>query len=116
MTKYIHTVVEDLLNKSTNTQNSNDGSIAWLNLEEAHILSQPFAVLHIKIHWNMLRLAIKEKNLKEVLGQVIRLILAGPGSLLKKYPVGNTGRSNVSMFKPMSIPNSTLEKMRSDEP
>ena len=38
-----------------------------------------------------------------MVGQVGRLIVAGPGSALGRYPVGNTGRANVSAFEPMPI-------------
>ncbi|HEV3401169.1 MAG TPA: DUF3703 domain-containing protein [Acidimicrobiales bacterium] len=37
-------------------------------------------------------------------GQVLRLVLAGPGSLTGRYPLGNTGGANVSAFAPMPIP------------
>lgn len=87
-------------------------SLAWRLLEEAHILSQPYPGQHTYVHWEMLMLACKERSLKEIMGQIIRLIVAAPGSLLGKYPVGNTGRTNISMFRPMEIPRRIEEKMR----
>ena len=35
---------------------------------------------------------------------VPRLVVAGPGSLTGRYPMGNTGGANVSAFEPMPIP------------
>ena len=75
----------------------------WELLAEAHVLSQPFAWLHIRTHVEMLRLALRTRDVREIRGQAIRLVLAGPGSLTGRYPTGNSGRSNVSMFEPMPV-------------
>jgi hypothetical protein len=77
---------------------------AWVLLEEAHILSQPWAVAHVRVHWRMLTLAVRTGDRDEVAGQVIRLIVAGPGSLVGRYPVGNTGRSRVGLTDAMPLP------------
>ena len=37
-------------------------------------------------------------------GQLLRLILAVPGSVSGRYPVGNTGGADVSAFSPMAVP------------
>lgn len=71
--------------------------------ERAHILSQPFYGRHVKSHWWMFRIGIKRIDLREIFGQIIRMI-GSAGSLIGKYPVGNTGGANVSPFKPMPIP------------
>ena len=52
----------------------------------------------------MLLLGLRNKNYGEVFGKFVRLGLSVPGSILRRYPVGNTGRSNVNMFQPMAIP------------
>lgn len=77
---------------------------AWRALEEAHILSQPWAWQHVKVHGAMLQLAWRSRNRREVTGQVVRLVVAGPGSLLGRYPVGNTGRSTVPINQAMPVP------------
>jgi hypothetical protein len=48
--------------------------------------------------------ALRRRDVHEVLGQVFRLLVAAPGSLTGRYPVGNTGGANVSAFEPMPIP------------
>lgn len=73
---------------------------AWRALERAHILSQSFAGLHIKVHFRMLKRAVRDRRWREVLGQVPRLVFAGPGSLMGRYPRGNRGTTAISMFKP----------------
>jgi hypothetical protein len=76
----------------------------WAHLERAHILSQPMAGPHVRTHAAMLTTAFRRRDWHEVAGQVFRLAVAGPGSLARKYPVGNTGGADVSAFEPMPIP------------
>ena len=87
-------------------------SLAWKFLESAHIFSQPYAGLHMYVHWEMCLLAYEERNYREVFGQFLRLVLAAPASIFKRYPVGNTGRAEVSMFQPMQIPKHIAKKIR----
>jgi hypothetical protein len=51
----------------------------------------------------MLCLALRQRDAAEVAGQAARLLVAGPGSLLGRYPEGNIGRATVSMMLPMPI-------------
>ena len=76
----------------------------WRHLERAHILSQPMAGPHVKTHLRMASYAIRHRDMREVLGQLLRLVLAAPGSWSGRYPVGNTGGANVSAFRPMEVP------------
>ena len=77
---------------------------AWRLLERTHILSQPWVWPHVRSHLDMLRLAVRTRDRQEVLGQIVRVLLAGPGSAVGRYPRGNTGRSNVSATQPMPVP------------
>lgn len=78
--------------------------VNWRHLERAHILSQAYAWPHIYVHWLMLTVAIRQKNIKEIAGQIIRLLVAGPGTLSGRAPLGNTGGANVGILQPMPIP------------
>lgn len=82
---------------------AHDWDRAWSLLEDNHVLSQPFAWPHVVTHTHMLTLAVRSQDLREVLGQAARIALAVPGSLSGRYPKGNTGRSDVSMFAAMPI-------------
>lgn len=77
---------------------------AWHHLERAHILGQRDLWSHIVVHVTMLRFAIQQSDMREVLGQIIRILATIPGYLFGWIPVGNTGGSNVSALKPMAIP------------
>lgn len=85
---------------------------AWTALERAHILSQPFLGPHIANHWSMLCFAVEQRDRREMTGQMVRLALAPLGALTGRIPVGNTGRSDVSAFKPMPIPEDLRDAMR----
>jgi hypothetical protein len=81
-----------------------DTKAQWTHLERAHILSQPMAGLHVRTHVRMFAAALRRRDRHELIGQLFRIIVAAPGSVTGKYPVGNTGGANVSAFAPMTIP------------
>jgi len=81
-----------------------DHTEQWRRLERAHILSQPLVAAHIRTHADMLMFAVRQLDRREAVGQVVRLVVAGPGSALRRYPLGNTGGANVSAVMPMDIP------------
>jgi hypothetical protein len=94
---------------------SGELSGAWSLLERAHVLSQPWMLPHLKVHWRMLRFASAQRDVREILGQVIRLVLVVPGTLLDRLPTGNTGGSNVSPFVPMPVSQEIEEIMKGRE-
>lgn len=75
----------------------------WSLLEDSHVLSQPWAWLHVKVHGSMFVAAIVQRDVREVRGQLSRITVAGPGSLSGRYPTGNTGRARVPATQPMPI-------------
>ncbi|TNE39141.1 DUF3703 domain-containing protein [Altererythrobacter ishigakiensis] len=85
---------------------ANTGKIedAWQHLERAHIVAQGMLVPHLYSHWRMLVLAAKTRDGREILGQLMRVALAPLGNLTGRLPIGNTGRSDVSAFAHMDIP------------
>ena len=76
----------------------------WSHLERAHILSQPMALAHVRTHLAMAACALRRHDRREIAGQLVRLVLAAPGTLSGRYPAGNTGGADVSAFRPMAIP------------
>lgn len=92
-----------------------DAAHRWIALERAHILSQPWAIAHTKVHWRMLALALRQRDRTEAVGQVVRLVVAAPGSLSGRYPTGNTGRARVGLTQPMAMP-SDLEQLLRPNP
>ena len=76
----------------------------WPHLERAHILSQPWAWPHTKVHAVMFRQALGDETFARAMGQLLRLGVAGPGSLVGKYPAGNTGRSTMGLTTIADVP------------
>ena len=85
-------------------RSTGDHAAEWAHLERAHILSQPLPMAHVGTHLAMLAFAIRRHDRHEITGQLIRTIVAGPGSAVRRYPLGNTGGANVSAVAPMPIP------------
>lgn len=75
----------------------------FAHLERAHVIGQIFVMPHARSHWLMLNLEIRRRQPVAALGQVARLVLGILGSAVGRVPVGNTGGSNVSMFRSMPI-------------
>jgi hypothetical protein len=95
---------EDERDRARTARSLHDAAEEWRHLERAHILSQPMAGPHLLTHVAMLGAAWRRRDPREVAGQLVRLLLAGPGSLTGRYPLGNTGGADVSAFRPMPVP------------
>ncbi|RNI24171.1 DUF3703 domain-containing protein [Rufibacter latericius] len=89
---------------------------AWAHLERAHILGQPYPIEHTAVHFKMLQFGMQTRNMKEVLGQIPRLLVGGIKSWAGEIPVGNTGGANVPALKPMPIPNDLQAIIRQASP
>lgn len=76
---------------------------AFAHLERAHILGQRYFLPHMQVHLWMLRIGWARRDGREVIGQIIRLLLTPLGHLTGRLPSGNTGGANVSAFQPMPI-------------
>lgn len=77
--------------------------LAFYHYERAHILGQKYTLPHIKSHIGMLRVGWLRKDLREIVGQCVRMVAA---LIISKIwvPIGNTGGTNVSALRPMPIP------------
>jgi acyl dehydratase len=62
------------------------------------------AAAHVRTHVAMLGYGLRHRDRHEIVGQLVRLVVAAPGTWTGRYPVGNTGGANVSALKPMPIP------------
>ncbi len=80
-----------------------DAEGAFRHLERAHVLGQSSTYQHTRIHWLMLKHGIRQRDAKEIAGQVLRIGGAATKTPLGIYPKGNTGGAGVSPFRPMPI-------------
>ncbi|MFS4491257.1 DUF3703 domain-containing protein [Maribacter sp. 2308TA10-17] len=93
----------------------NDLTRAWHHLERSHVLGQSFPLEHTYSHWLMLKFGFRQRNLKEVLGQLLRLLVGGWKSFIDHVPIGNTGGSNVPPLRRMELPVELEEILRQYE-
>jgi hypothetical protein len=89
---------------------------AFVHLERAHVLGQNRVSLHVLTHWHMLRVALLRRDMKAVLGQLARIVLGAIGSAVGAVPSGNTGGTDVSMFRRMPIDPELLSIMQQRMP
>ena len=82
---------------------SGDLERAFHHLERAHVIGQCFVGAHSKIHWLMFTLEVRRRRLSAAIGQAIRLVLGAIGSAIGVVPIGNTGGSDISMFRRLPI-------------
>ncbi len=87
-----------------------DLTTAFHHLERAHILGQPSVGAHSWTHWMMLRIGWRQKDAREVRGQILRLAAGGFLSAVGVFPLGNTGGANVPAKKSMPLP-ADLERL-----
>jgi hypothetical protein len=76
----------------------------WAWLMAAHVVGQHQAGLHFDTHCRMLDLARETGDVREALGQLVRIALLPFGHLLRSIPSGNIGRSTVRITQRMDPP------------
>jgi hypothetical protein len=64
----------------------------------------------------MLTIALRQRDRREAVGQLIRLIVAAPGSISGSYPEGNTGRATVGLTEAMPVPEDLAVVLNADVP
>ncbi|MFL5303184.1 MAG: DUF3703 domain-containing protein [Anaeromyxobacteraceae bacterium] len=74
-----------------------------MHLHEVAVFDRGFSGAHVRSHWLMLRLALHRREPAAMLGQAARIVLGAVGSLVGSVPTGNTGGTNISMFKRLPI-------------
>ena len=111
-TEEIRARLQQNLIESRQARKSKDFDRCWTLLEDAHVLSQPWARLHVRVHGSMFVAAMAQRDVREVRGQLSRIAVAGPGSLSGRYPTGNTGRARVPATQPMPITGELAEVLQ----
>lgn len=76
---------------------------AFRRLETAHVLGQQQVIPHVLTHYWMLKIGVKRRSVPEVWGQLVRIVLGALGSAVGIVPTGNTGGTNIGMFRRLPI-------------
>lgn len=95
--------VEAELANARQAGSAGDGQQEFAHLERAHVLGQESTYWHVKVHVSMLAWAIRNRSLRETLGQLLRIVGAATKTAFGLVPHGNTGGANVSPFAKMPI-------------
>jgi hypothetical protein len=84
--------------------------MAWTALQRAHILGQAYPWFHVSAHWEMLKLAWRQRDVKEIAGQFVPTVCAAPLTLLfgRKRSL-RAGKANVDDSQRMPIPEDLLQ-------
>lgn len=76
---------------------------AFSHLERAHVLGQASTVEHVRVHWRMFLWGLRQRDLRECAGQLLRIAGAATKTAAGLVPAGNTGGANVSPFKRLPV-------------
>jgi hypothetical protein len=82
---------------------SGDLNAAFAHLERAHVVGQAYVRPHVTAHGLMLQVELRRRRPAAVLGQAIRIVLGALGSAVGIVPTGNTGGTDISMFKRLPV-------------
>ena len=102
--KLLEQKIEEEIAEAERLSAAGDAAGAFRHLERAHVLGQASTFQHTRVHWLMLKHGIRERDKKEVAGQILRIGGAATKTPLGIYPKGNTGGANVNPLKPMPVP------------
>jgi Protein of unknown function (DUF3703) len=100
----IRPFVEVELQTATTLSAQGQAQTAFTHLERAHVLGQASTTHHVRVHWRMFLWGFQQRDVKECLGQIFRIVGAATKTVFGLIPHGNTGGANVSPFKPMAVP------------
>jgi len=103
------------LNMSEQARAIGDQRLEWHHLERAHILGQRWPREHNAVHWRMLKFGIRIKDMREIMGQLPRLVFGGVKSFVGTVPIGNTGGADIPALKTLEIPLDLKAVLRSIE-
>src|SRR5882757_2157792 len=68
------------------------------------LLGQASTREHVRVHWQMLRWAARQRQPQELAAQVLRIVGAAVLTAAGLVPEGNTGGGNVSAFRRLPVP------------
>ncbi len=95
--------VQAELSLAARAEAAGQAATAFGHLERAHVLGQASTAHHVRVHAQMLLWGLRQRDGRECLGQVLRIIGAATKTAIGLVPSGNTGGTNISPFKPLPV-------------
>lgn len=83
---------------------SSEPAAGFLHLERAHVMGQASTYQHVRVHLHMLAWGLRTRDVREIAGQLLRIVGAATKTPFGLVPTGNTGGADISPVKPMPIP------------
>lgn len=91
------------LEQASISLNRGEPALSFKHLENAHVLGQESTYFHVLTHLHMAAWAIRQKDIRELFGQILRIVGAAMMTAIGQIPIGNTGGSNISPFKSLPL-------------
>ncbi|MFN3791132.1 DUF3703 domain-containing protein [Massilia sp.] len=76
---------------------------AMAHLERAHVLGQRHVAPHVATHYWMLKIGLRRRAPRQAWGQLLRIVLGALGSAVGIVPAGNTGGTDIGMFRRLPL-------------
>lgn len=76
---------------------------AMRHLETAHVMGQRHVAPHVATHFWMLKIGLRRRSPRQAWGQLLRIVLGAIGSAAGIVPVGNTGGTDIGMFRRLPV-------------
>lgn len=99
----IRAFVQAELDASRHARAQRNAAGEFVHLERAHVLSQATTLLHVRVHTEMLLWGLRQRSVREVFGQLLRIVGAATKSWVGLVPQGNTGGANVGACQRMPV-------------
>lgn len=80
-----------------------DVGAEFRHLENAHVLGQESTYQHVRVHCLMFLWGLRQKDVGQTCGQILRVVGAITKTMIGLVPQGNTGGSNISPFKKLPV-------------
>ena len=106
----VYRLCREYLDRARVCEAQGEWDAAWANLEAAHVLGQRHTRTHVLSHWEMLNLARRQRNKREIRGQILRMIAAAFVTSIW-VPEGNSGRAHISALARAAVPRDLIERM-----
>ena len=90
--------MEEELLAAEDCRRSGDFASGFQHLERAHVLGQASTREHVRVHWQMLQWAARQRQAAEFAAQVFRIVGAAVMTAIGLVPEGNTGGGTSAPF------------------
>ena len=99
----IRPFVQPELDAARHARAQRDASGEFAHLERAHVLSQAATLLHVRVHTAMLLWGLRQCSVREVIGQLLRIVGAATKTWVGLVPHRTSGGAKVSAVRPLPI-------------